>query len=304
MTAPGIRPITAPIDTGLFAPVEHDFAGHPAMTMAALRALAHRLCATGQCRAIPPQTTQASAFDHQPAATDSAGIDRVFDAIDQPGAWLALYNVESDPQYAAFLDQVRVAFEPLIAPEQTGVYNVGGFVFISCAPSVTPFHIDRENNFWLQIQGNKTISVWPANDPAIISNEASEKFILNRDLDAVKLRDSIASRRHDFPMSAGNGLYFPSLTPHMTRFDSPADGVSSVPSISVGVVFYTDQTRQASRILALNRILRRAGFSPRPPKRANALQPAPLRDRLKALGGQAAISLMSLLRDYKPPPGL
>jgi len=272
--------------------------------MPALNALAHRLDKTGQCRHISPDAVQASAFDHQAAAIDGRGIDEVFDQIDQPGAWLALYNVESDPEYAAFLDEVRLEFEPLIAHEQTGLYNIGGFIFISCAPSVTPFHIDRENNFWLQIKGRKTISVWPANNPAVISDEAAEKFILNRDLADVVLRDSLRPHQDDFEMTAGNGLFFPCLTPHMTRCDPVPEPATTEPSISVGIVFYSDQTRQQARVLAFNRLLRRGGLSPRPPRVTLAQQLPTLRDRAKAIGGLTAVRLMTRLREYSPPPGL
>lgn len=229
--------------------IRHDFSSHWSMTMPALNALAHRLDKTGQCRHISPDAVQASAFDHQAGAIDGRGIDEVFDQIDQPGAWLALYNVESDPEYAAFLDEVRVEFEPLIAHEQTGLYNIGGFIFISCAPSVTPFHIDRENNFWLQIKGRKTISVWPANNPV----------------------------------------------PEAARTE---------PSISVGIVFYSDETRQQARVFAFNRLLRRGGLSPRPPRVTLAQQLPTLRDRAKAIGGLTAVRLMTRLREYSPPPGL
>ena len=304
MTQPTIRAVKNTIDTTRFAPFDHDFSAHPSMTLPALRALAHRLEPTGQCRHISPAATQASAFDHQPAATDGRDLDEVFDQINQPGAWLALYNVETDPEYAAFLEQVRTAFEPLIAQQQTGLKNLGGFIFISCAPSVTPFHIDRENNFWLQIQGSKTISVWPANDPDVIDHETAEKFILNRDLANVRLHDSIRPLQHDFDMTAGKGLYFPCLTPHMTRCEPVAHGQKPVPSISVGVVFYSDQTRHQARVLAFNRLLRRGGLNPRPPRITRSGEFAPIRDRTKAVAGMATVRLMSRLRDYSAPPGL
>ena len=46
-----------------------------------------------------------------------------------------------------------------------------------------------------------------------------------------------------------------------TSWARPGDGVS----ISIGVVFYTDVTRQHAHLHALNRVLRRFGVSPRVP---------------------------------------
>ncbi len=304
MTKPSIRAQTPQIDTRRFAPIEHNFSAHPAMAMPALHALANRLAGAGQCRGIAPGTTQGSAFKHHPIGPGSRGIDAIFDKIDEPGAWVALYNVETDPAYADFLGQVRQAFEPLVAHQQSGIYNVGGFIFISSAPSVTPFHIDRENNFWLQVRGSKTISVWPANDPAVVSQEICEKFIANRDLTGVSLRDEIRSRQRDFHVTAGQGLYFPCLTPHTTRCEPAPGSGKTLASVSIGVVFYSDQTRHQARVLAFNQLLRRAAFSPRPPHVLDVANRAPLVDRAKALGGAAFVKLNSALGRFPVPPGL
>ncbi len=274
------------------------------MALPQLRALAHRLAVTEQCRFIAPEATQASEFDHHAAPTDGRDLDDVFDQIDQPGAWIALYNIETDPQYQEFLSELRAAFEPLLAGQQTGITNVGGFVFISCAPSVTPFHIDRENNFWLQILGTKTISVWPANEPHVMAPASVEKFILNRDLTDVRLSDAIQPYRNDFEMRPGKGLYFPSLTPHMTRCDEPAPNEVGGPSISIGVVFYSDQTRQQSRALAFNRLLRRVGLNPQIPPLTTADQPQRLLDVAHAAAGRLLVQAMKKLRGFAPPPGL
>lgn len=301
---PEINAVESEFNTARFAPITHDFAQHPALTMPALRALALRLAATGQCRFIPPDATQTSAFDHQPAPANGAGIDEVFDQIAKPGAWIALYNIESDPQYKRFLSEVRTAFDPLLRAEQSGVFNVGGFVFISCAPSITPFHIDRENNFWLQIRGEKTISVWAADDPSVIHPATAEKFILNRDLADVRLTDEINRYRHDFQMQPGQGLFFPSLTPHMTRCDPPPSDQLTEPSISIGVVFYSDQTRHQAQAMAFNRLLRRAGLNPAPPANVKPGQRSGWRDRAKAIAGKAMVRAMVGLRNFDPPPGL
>jgi hypothetical protein len=52
---------------------------------------------------------------------------------------------------------------------------------------MTPFHIDRENNFWLQIRGRKTLTLWDHRDRSVVPAEAVERFILFGDLDDVRL---------------------------------------------------------------------------------------------------------------------
>jgi hypothetical protein len=55
-------------------------------------------------------------------------------------------------------------------------------------PSVTPFHIDRENNFWLQIRSRKLMHVWDPTDSEVVSPPDREAFIVNADLDNVRLK--------------------------------------------------------------------------------------------------------------------
>jgi hypothetical protein len=189
----------------------------------------------------------------------------VFRRIEEPGSWLALYNVETHPKYRVFLDEVIASVRHLVDPEQPGMFEVGGFIFISAPPSVTPFHIDRENNFWLQVAGRKTINVWEPSDRVTVAGSLVENFILTGSLSEVKLTEEHRGRSHEFDVGAGDGVYFPSTSPHMTHSDNtwvrPGDGVS----ISIGVVFYTDVTCQHAHIHALNRVLRRFGLSPRSP---------------------------------------
>jgi hypothetical protein len=80
--------------------------------------------------------------------------------IEECRSWLVLKNVEKDPEYRDILydclDQIRTIVDP-IAP---GMRVRQGFIFISSAGSVTPFHIDPENNFLLQIRGNKHVQLF------------------------------------------------------------------------------------------------------------------------------------------------
>ena len=88
------------------------------------------------------------------------------------------------------IDTVR----PVVEREQGTIFNVNGFIFISAPPSVTPFHIDRENNFFLQVQGQKKITVFDYMDRELVSGRAVEEFIVNRNLDRVRLQELFIDR--------------------------------------------------------------------------------------------------------------
>lgn len=276
-------------------PLRHNIDQHPLFQLSALHELAHTLLPTGQCRFLRPGTTQTSAFSHDPSHPQGLSIDEVFARMEEPGSWLALYDVETDPRYRAALTRIVDDLRPVIEPEQPGIFLVTGFVFISAPPSVTPFHIDRENNFWLQLRGRKTMYVWDNADREVIPAPAVENFIAGGD--QVPYQESFAARSHAFDVGAGDGVYFPSTSPHMTRTDTswvkPGDGIS----ISLGVNFYTSVTRRTARVHQLNRVLRRLGMSPGYPGKSLA------RDSLKAPLGHLLAATRYRRLGATPPPG-
>ncbi len=278
-------------------PLHHNYDRHPLMQLPALAELARELMPRKQCRFIRPGTTQASDFWHDPESPDGRGIDDIFRDIHKPGSWVALYNVEAVPRYRDFLDEALSDMKPLIEREQGQVWLKTGFIFISAPPSVTPFHIDRENNFWLQIKGRKVMDVWDHRDRSVVAARAVEEFIIHRSLAKVQLADEHLGRSHTFDVGAGDGVYFPSTSPHMTRSDiewvTPDDGVS----ISIGVNFYTALTKRHARVHQANAVLRKFGMSPREPGRSA------LGDALKAPLGHLLGAARYRLRHTPPPPG-
>jgi hypothetical protein len=289
--------LPGPFSTRKVQAIRHDFDQHPLMQMPALARLGRSLTATKQCRFIKPGTGQASPFDHGDSDPQGRAVDEVFARIEEPGSWIALYNVETDPEYRGFLDQVMASVRPLVEPQEPGIFSVGGFIFIQAPPAVTPFHIDRENNFWLQIRGRKLMNVWDPGDRQVVSARARNHFIVYAGLEEVQLRDGFRERSQAFDVGPGDGVYFPSTSPHMTRCEpdctTPGDGVS----ISIGVVFYTSVTRRAAYVHALNLQLRQLGWTPREPGESAWA------DRLKYPLGRAVVSLKQRFSGYRPRVG-
>jgi hypothetical protein len=277
--------------------LSHDFHRHPLMQLPALARLAHDLAPTGQCRFIPPGTRQDSAFNHKPAAPDGRDIDEVFRRMEEPGSWVALYNVETDALYRGFLDEVIESVRPVIEREQPGIRASRGFIFISAPPSVTPFHIDRENNFWLQVQGRKLLNVWEPTDRVAVAAADVDEFIVYGSLENVRMKEGDLERAHTFDVGPGEGVYFPSTSPHTTRSERdwtrPGDGVS----VSIGVVFYTDHTRRSAYAHAWNRFLRGIGFEPR------AVGGNATADAVKHAFGRVLVAAKRVLRGYQPKDG-
>lgn len=290
-----------PVDPASFSmsrisPVRHTFSEHPLMQMDALRELAKALYPTQQCRFVKPGTSIKAAFEHQSADSSGRSIDEVFDRIEERGSWLALYNVETHPAYKQFLDEVTESYRYLVEKELTGVHQVGGFIFISSPPSATPFHIDREHNFWLQVRGRKVMNVFEHRDRELVAGDVVDRFIMYGDLSQVKLADRFADRAIPFDVRAGDGVYFPPTTPHMTRSDESWSVAEDGVSVSIGTVFYTDQSRAAAEVHAANLLLRQLGMNPAQPG------DSAFADALKRPLGRGFVWAQKTLRGYKPNP--
>ncbi|KAB8174832.1 cupin [Lysobacter maris] len=275
-------------------PLRHNYCDHPLLRLDRLAALAHELMPTRQCRFIVPGMTETSKFDHRSRPVDGRGIDETFERIEEPGSWIALYNIQTNPLYQAFVWEVLRSAGVLLRRERP--YEARGFLFISAPPSLTPFHIDRENNFWLQIRGHKTLNLWDNTDRVAVAARDVEDFIVTQSLEHVGLTDAARPRVHAFECGPGDGAYFPCTTPHMTRSDrswvKPGDAIS----MSFGVVFYTPDTRRRAYAFAANRLLRRAGIEPRMPGRSRWL------DRAKRPLGMAQMAARRM-RGFPLPHG-
>jgi Cupin-like domain len=281
--------------TGKLSPISHNYHHHPLMQLDRLEHLAKSLVTTNQCRFINPGVLASSPFSHKARSPDGRSVEQVFRQIDTPGSWLALYDVQTDAEYRQFLSEVMSTVRDVVEPGEK-IRDIRGFIFISAPPSVTPFHIDRENNFWLQIRGRKTINVWDRRDRDVVAARDVEDFIAYRSLDNVRLQEEFRARSFEFDCGPGDGVYFPSTTPHMTKSEPRPGEPGNEVAISVGINFYTDITRRNAYVHTANGVLRRFGFDPHPPAHDAG------RDRVKYRLGRAIVAWRRL-SGYAPPPG-
>ena len=110
----------------------------------------------------------------QPGSTIPASgltLEETIRNIDRCGSWVLLKSVEQHPDYeelqrlclAEIAGELDLSDEELLAPRS--------FVFLSSPEAVTPFHIDPEHNFLLQIQGSKEIQIFDHFDRTALGEE-------------------------------------------------------------------------------------------------------------------------------------
>jgi|GEM_PF-445592 len=276
--------------------IRHNFQDHPLFQLDKLESLAHRLLPHKQCRFAAQGVTHKSEFLHFDKSPEGKDLDHVFRNISEPGSWIALYNAQLDPAYAQVAEEALATVKHLVERDQPGIFRPELYFFISSAPSITPFHIDRVHNFWLQLRGRKILSTWDPGDRTVVPAPIVENFIVDNSLHEVILQDEFMSRQRDWDVGASEGVFMPSTSPHTARTCESSGGSEDSVSVSAALAFYTETTRKIGYIHSFNRVLRRFGASPKFPGESRF-------DSLKPYLGQAVVGLRKRFRDYEPPAG-
>lgn len=241
-------------------PIKHDLVGHPAFTLERLVELAAKL---------PPSLVEYNAGDlpltQDPTKTPQTGlsIEETIRRITDCKSWMVLKRVERDPTYQKILDDCL----DQVAPLAPGMRTRRAFVFISSPGSVTPYHIDHEYNFLLQIRGLKHMTIF---DSSVLSEEAIERFYRGEHRNLV-FDQSYTERSRTFDLLPGDGVHVPVNAPHYVKNGPEA-------CISFSITFRTPEGDRRSAVYQVNDKLRRLGLSPRP------VGKTPLVDRAKYLG--------------------
>lgn len=235
--------------------IRHRLADHPLFELTRLVELAQRL---------PAASVEYNAGNLQPDQDPSStprnglGVVETVRRIRENDSWMVLKNVEQDPAYHALLGQCLDEIEAHSTLVEPGMFRREGFVFISSPNAVTPFHMDPEQNFLLQIAGRKWVHQWDRQDRVVIGETDIERFFAFAPHRNLPYQSRFEERARVFELTPGKGLHFPTMVPHWVKNGAEA-------SISFSLTFRTSKTTRASAIYKLNERLRRYGLRPRPP---------------------------------------
>lgn len=220
------------------APVKHRISDHPLFEIDKLLGLAKRLQAKGRIRAHKNDAQAGTPFN---AASDlhpvNAPLMDSLEHIEAAKAWMSLLNVQTDDVYRGLVDEVLDSIRPQVEAKDPGMSYRGGWIFVTSPRTVTPFHIDKEHNFILQIKGRKKIYVWEPDDVRVVSEAARRRFHSRHNRDLIAWREEFRALAHCFDVGPGEGAYMPSTSPHLVE-------VGDEPSITMSFTYYTDSTRR------------------------------------------------------------
>ena len=235
--------------------IGHQLSGHPLFATERLLAL---------CRALPEECVEYNAgsveVGQDPSLTPRTGLsaEETVRRIAEEQSWMVLKYVERDPHYRDLLydclDEIRTVSEA-VSP---GMDRREGFIFLSSPRSITPFHMDPEINFLLQIAGSKKMRLFDNADRGIVSEEELERFHSEHPQRNLPYRDEFAARERVFELGPGDGVHVPVTTPHWVE-------VGDEVSVSFSITFRSDVSERRAGIYAMNAALRARGLRPRPP---------------------------------------
>jgi hypothetical protein len=174
--------------------------------------------------------------------------------IGECNSWLVLKNVEHDPVYRELLYRCLDQVEGMGHPDARRIVQREGFIFVSSPGATTPYHIDPEWNFLLQVRGSKHINVFPTDDREILTEESLERFYsgAHRNL---PFRDEFQSRAEPFELRPGDGVHVPVTAPHWVRNGPEV-------SVSFSITFQTLASARRGMSYRVNDLMRQSGLRP------------------------------------------
>ena len=250
--------------------IRHHLSSHPLFASPRLLELA---------RTLPEADIEYNAGDLPvsvaPELTPRTGltVEETIRRIAECRSWMVLKRVEHDPAYRALLHQCLAEVKELSEPLRPGMHFAQGFIFLSSPGSITPYHMDPEHNFLLQIRGTKRVHQWDPRDRTVLSEQDLERFYGGAHRNMV-LGEAQRARATIVDLEPGIGLHFPVTAPHFVQNGPEV-------SLSFSITFRTPDLERRSVVYAVNGDLRRRGWRP------SAFGVHPWRDGLKHIAFRA-----------------
>jgi Cupin-like domain len=201
--------------------------------------------------------------------------------IETANAWMVIKFVEQDAEYSALLRSFVDEAQALAGKTPGDYTDLQGFIFVSSAHSVTPFHLDAEENILVQIKGDKFAHIFDNRDRGLVSEEAME-------ISPSKHRNQhyeakFEQRAEVFSMKEGDAVHLPYMWPHWIR-------TGTRHSISMAMTWKTPEVLRLNKIRLMNGTLRRYGLPQKPPGQS------PVMDGAKVLAHDAMRAVIDPLR--------
>jgi hypothetical protein len=261
--------------------VFHQLAGHPLLQLPKLLELAER---TAKLRPDDlyfdmGKVEPGQRWDEIPPTGFTASD--AMRQLESCGAWFIFKHTQRDPDYKELFERGLREIKDIAGGNiERKLRQQDIIIFVTSPNRVTPYHIDRECNFLLQISGTKTVYVFDRDDRDLLPDEELERF-WSVDNNAPVFRPQFQNRSTAFKLRPGTGVHIPVNFPHWVQND---DNIS----VSLSVNFqFLDSMR--ANVYRANYFMRKFGLRPSSP----GLYPA--RDSAKTFAMTCAMAVRRMI---------
>ncbi|SFS17054.1 hypothetical protein SAMN05216570_3455 [Dyella sp. OK004] len=236
--------------------VQHQLTAHPLFSLDSLFTL---------CRRMPQEQILFRVGNIPGDAELETSYDRykrdltLADTLDhfvERQAYICINNPERDPEYQPIIEGLLGEVAAQIDPMDPWISWYSTYIFISTRDAVTPYHMDREMNFLLQIRGAKTVHLWDQDDDDIMSPEQKD-LLLSRIGSRPRYSPDFEAKAMTYQLAPGLGVHHPFIAPHRVHTGPNL-------SISLAITFRTRQSDMWTDAHRFNARLRKLGLHPRP----------------------------------------
>lgn len=261
--------------------IMHQLSTHPLFQLSELLGLAERTAETRRNDLYYDmgEVSPGQRWDEVPKATFS--VVEAMRQLETSNAWFLFKKAQRDPAYKDLFDRGLKEIKEIAGEGiESQLRQEDILIFVTSPKRITPYHIDRECNFLLQISGSKTLYVFDREDREVLPQEELERY-WTVDNNAPTYRPKFQHRAKSYRMVPGNGVHIPVNCPHWVQND---DNIS----VSLSVNFqFLDSLR--ANIYRTNYYLRKFGLKPSPP----GLHP--MRDAAKTFAMTCALASRRML---------
>jgi hypothetical protein len=264
----------------------HGLSGNPVFEPASLLALAKRM----------PDHTDTYWSNGDVGVSDgwkkgTAGrrsLEETIAGIATNDSIVILKHTEQDPVVGPVLRAFLGKVVEFAGPRMRDDVLVGeALIFISSPNRTTPFHIDGETNFIVQVAGDKTVCVFDHTDRRLVTEAEIEGYHNGNHSSAV-YRPDLQKEATVYDLRAGTGIHVPPTAPHWVK---NGDNVS----VTLSITYELRSLERQGIVYRMNSRLRRLGLNPFPPGRSSR------RDGVKAVLGGAYEAIRAVA--HPPRPG-
>jgi hypothetical protein len=174
--------------------------------------------------------------------------------IETADAWMILKGIQILPEYGELLNGILREIHEISGrnlERKTHSRNIS--IIITSPGRITPYHMDADCNYLLQMSGSKTVYVFNGADRNVVTSGELEAFYRGN-INAARFKEETQNGAWKFELTPGLGVHVPVTFPHWVQ---NGDSVS----ISASINFcFVDRT--VPDIYRVNYYLRRAGLKP------------------------------------------